>query len=158
MIRLQSEFPLTECQQKLIQAVHENEMDQFITGVINHDGTFWLEHISAKPVNFKQRYFSEKFEGELQAANGQTEIHGDFAGDMIYISAIYLLAVVIGVFALGMLVTAVSNMNLPLLILPLALFAFIIYWLASSRHLSEPGRQAIIQFLEHAVNAHRLET
>lgn len=154
MIRLQSNLPLEDCQQKLIQAMFENDdQEHFITGVVEKDGSFWLEHVANKPVNFKQRYFSEKFSGELLATNGTTEIAGEFSGDLVYLSAIYLLAVVLGLFALGMLVTAVQSMNLVQLTLPLLLVAFIVYWLHTSRGLAKPGQNAIMQFLEEAVGA-----
>lgn len=157
MIRLQSNLPLAECQQKLRQAVHENESEQLITGIVNEDGTFWLEHIPEQPTNFKQRYFSEKFEGEMAVADGFTEINGDFVGDVIYVSAIYLLALVLAIFAFGLLLTAVRSMNFALLIIPLAMIAFVVYWLHNSRGLSEPGQQAILHFIQNALDAHSLD-
>ena len=120
MNRLKSNLPIEECRQRLLQAVSDNEMtEQLITGIVNEDGSFWLEHIPHQPASFKQRYFSEQFEGDMQTAVNGTDIEGSFSGDGMYLAAIYLLAVVCGFFGLGMAITAVQNSNIWLLLMSL---------------------------------------
>ncbi len=158
MVQLISPFPIDECREKLLQSMTKSDGDDsLITIIVNDDGSFWLEHFDSQPTHFRGRYYSEKFEGQLAAEGDQTQISGEFAGDFIYFSSLYLFAIILGFFAFGLLIVAFRDMNWLLSLIPLIILTGIIFWLRSIRGLGASGRDAIIRFLKDVTEATSVE-